>query len=196
MIRINLLPHREIKRAAKQRVFNIMAGAVLGLAAVIAVMVYILIQGRIDLQNERNSYLEAEIAKLDTQIKEIDKLKEQKSALLARKQVVEQLEGNRSEVVRLFDQMVRQLPDGIYLSQIEQKGAQVKIQGYAQSSARVSSLMRNLDASPWLENPSLVEIKAANVNNLRVNQFELNITLVRPEVLDENAKSTSKDKQS
>lgn len=190
MIRINLLPHRELKRAARQRVFNILAGAVLGAAIVIALIVHVFIQSKIDLQNDRNNYLNDEIAKLDKQIQEINKLKDQKAVMLARKQVVEQLESNRSEVVRLFDQLVRQLPDGLYLSGIEQKGAKVKLTGYAQSSARVSTLMRNLDASPWLENASLIEIKAATVNSTRLNEFSLTVDLKRPELPQDNDKKS------
>ncbi len=190
MIRINLLPHRELKRAARQRVFNILAGAVLGAAVVIALVVHVFIQSKIDLQNDRNNYLNDEIAKLDKQIQEINKLKEQKAVMLARKQVVEQLESNRSEVVRLFDQLVRQLPDGLYLSGVEQSGAKVKLTGYAQSSARVSTLMRNLDASPWLENASLIEIKAATVNNTRLNEFSLTVDLKRPELPQDNDKAS------
>ena len=190
MIRINLLPHRELKRAARQRVFNILAGAVFAAAVVIVLIVHVFIQSKIDLQNDRNNYLNDEIAKLDKQIQEINKLKEQKAVMLARKQVVEQLESNRSEVVRLFDQMVRQLPDGMYLSSIEQHGAKITLKGYAQSSARVSTLMRNLDASPWLENASLIEIKAANVNNTRLNEFAMTVDMKRPQLTQDDGKQS------
>ena len=105
---------------------------------------------RIDNQNSRNALLKTEIAKLDEQIKEIDKLREQTQALLARKQVVETLQTNRTEAVHLLDQLVRQLPDGIYLRSVKQAGAKVTLIGYAQSNARVSTLMRNIEASPWL----------------------------------------------
>jgi Tfp pilus assembly protein PilN len=116
-----------------------------------------------------------EIAKLDKDIADIKKLKEQTQSLLSRKQVVETLQTNRSDEVHLLDQLVRVLPEGIYLSSIKQTGASINLQGYAQSSARVSTLMRNLDASPWLEAPALIEIKAATVQGLRANAFNLNV---------------------
>jgi type IV pilus assembly protein PilN len=175
MIRINLLPHREIKRAARRRQFNFMLVAALAGAIGVAVVGQTLISARQGNQDARNRYLEQEIAKLDVQIGEIKKIREQTQALLERKQVVETLQSNRTEVVHLFDEMIRQLPEGLYLKAIKQQGGQIQLQGYTQSSARVSSLMRNLDASPWFENPRLIEIKAATVNNLRANEFTLTV---------------------
>src|SRR6266513_1368130 len=159
MVRINLLPHREQKRQARQRQFVSLAVglAILGIAVV--GLGHVVIAARIDNQNNRNNLLKTEIAKLDEQIKEIDRLRDQTQAVLARKQVVETLQGNRSEAVHLLDQLVRQLPDGIYLRSIREVGPKVTIIGYAQSNARVSTLMRNIEASPWLSNPDLVEIK-------------------------------------
>ena len=130
---------------------------------------------RIEAQNSRNAYLQTQIAELDKQIDEIKKLKEQTQAMLDRKKVVEALQTNRTETVRLLDQLVRQLPDGLYLKAIKQTNEVVNMVGYASSNARVSTLMRNLDASPWLEDPKLVEIKAARVGNSNVNEFNLNI---------------------
>jgi type IV pilus assembly protein PilN len=197
MIRINLLPHREQKRAARQRQIAFLAVATAVLGAVIVLLVHTVMEARLAAQEERNQYLETEIKKLDEQIAEIKKLKEQTQALLARKAVVETLQSNRAEVVHLLDQLVRQLPEGIYLKAIKQTGNKVELQGYAQSNARVSTLMRNLDASPWLEAPELVEIKAATVNGLRASEFSLNITLTSPEKpnADEAAPSKSKDKK-
>jgi type IV pilus assembly protein PilN len=159
MIRINLLPHREQKRQARQRQFvSLSIGlAILGLALV--GLGWVVLDRQIENQENRNALLKSEIAKLDEQIKEIDKLREQTQALLSRKQVVETLQSNRTEAVHVLDQMVRQLPDGIYLKSLKQIGAKITLVGYAQSSARVSTLMRNLDTSPWLQNPELVEIK-------------------------------------
>jgi len=135
---------------------------------------------RIENQQARNRFLDGEIAKLDKQIDEIKKLKEQTSALLARKRVVESLQSNRTEAVRLLDQLVRQLPDGLYLKQVKQTGELVNVMGYATSNARVSTLMRNFEASPWLEDPKLVEIKAVKVNNANLNEFNLNVKVTRP----------------
>ena len=160
MIRINLLPHREQKRQARQRQFvSLSIGlTVLGLALV--ALGWVILGSQIEMQESRNNLLKTEISKLDEQIKEIDKLREQTQALLARKQVVETLQANRTEAVHVLDQMVRQLPDGIYLKSLKQTGAKITLVGYAQSSARVSTLMRNIDSSPWLQSPELVEIKS------------------------------------
>ena len=180
MIPINLLPHRAARRKAQQQQFFILAGMTVGLAAAIVVAVHIFFAGRIETQVERNKYLESEIVLLDKQIDEIKKLKEQTQALLARKRVVESLQNNRTETVRLLDQLVRQLPDGIYLKSIKQTGQKVNVVGYATSNARVSTLMRNFEASPWLERPSLVEIKAVLVDNAPLNEFNLNVNISRP----------------
>ena len=160
MVRINLLPHRELKRKRQRDAFFALAAINLLIGSAVVFAVYGVIGGRIEQQQGRNSYLEGEIAILDKQIEEIRKLREQTQAMLARKKVVETLQGNRSEAVHLLDQLVRQLPDGVYLKSVKQNGSTVNITGYAQSNARVSSLLRNLEASPWLEQPSLVEIKA------------------------------------
>ncbi|MBW8306519.1 MAG: PilN domain-containing protein, partial [Thiobacillus sp.] len=135
-------------------------------------------------QDTRNAYLEQEIAKLDGQIGEIKKIREQTQALLERKQVVETLQSNRTEVVHLFDQMIRLLPDGLYLKSFKQAGDIITISGYTQSSARVSTLMRNLNDSPWFESADLVEIKSATVNNLRPNEFVLSVKQARQQTDD------------
>ena len=133
-------------------------------------------------QRANVAYMKNEIGKLDKQIEEIRKIREETASLLAKKQVVEGLQSNRSEPVQLLDQLLRQLPEGIYLKQIKQTGVKVNVVGYAQSNARVSTLMRNLGASPYLENPELVEIKAVlldNNPNKRVNEFSMNISVKR-----------------
>jgi len=175
MIRINLLPHREIKRAARRRQFNYLLVATLVLAIGVIGLGQVWISGRLDYQEERNSVLRLEITKLDSQIKEIKKIREETQALLERKQVVETLQSNRTEVVHLFDEIIRVLPEGLYIKSLKQAGDQIELSGYTQSSARVSTLMRNLEDSPWFEQPTLVEIKAATVNNLRANEFNLRV---------------------
>jgi len=181
MIRINLLPHREQKRAARQRELAFMVGAASVLGLLIVFMVHTVLGAQIENQGARNKFLETEIKKLDDQIAEIKILKEQTQAMLARKQVVETLQSNRSAVVYLLDQLVRQLPDGVYLKAIKQSGNSISLQGYAQSNARVATLMRSLEASPWLQSPNLIEVKAATINNLRASEFSLNVKLVPPE---------------
>ena len=182
MIRINLLPHREQKRHARQRQFISLSIGLIILGLALVALGWVILGAQIEIQESRNNLLKAEIAKLDDQIKEIDKLREQTQALLARKQVVETLQSNRTEAVHVLDQMVRQLPDGIYLKSLKQTGSKIQLVGYAQSSARVSTLMRNIDSSPWLQSPELVEIKAVpspTTKDLRVNEFTLNVQIKR-----------------
>jgi type IV pilus assembly protein PilN len=178
MIRINLLPHREAKRALKKREFNfIILGALVG-AAALWYLGKLILDERITSQQRRNDILVTENKKLSEQIEEIKKLKDQTSALIARKQVVETLQVNRGASVKLMDQLVRQLPDGVFLKAVKQTGQTVNIIGLAQSNARVSTLMRNLDASPYLQNAQLVEIKnVTDKNQQRINEFSLNVSL-------------------
>lgn len=184
MIRINLLPHRELKRKAQQQQIAILAGVAgfLGIAAVWSV--YAVIDGEIENQNARNQFLQSRIAVLDTEIAEIRNIKTQTQELLSRKLVVETLQNSRSEVVHLLDQLVRQLPDGVYLQSVKQNDQIITLIGYAQSNAWVSMLMRNLESSPWLESPLLVEIKAITVNNIRQNEFNMRIKLRRTSIDD------------
>ncbi|HEY2864864.1 MAG TPA: PilN domain-containing protein [Casimicrobiaceae bacterium] len=180
MIRVNLLPHREQKRQARQRQFISMAIGLAVLGVALVGLVHIVIAARIENQNGRNALLKTEIAKLDEQIKEIDKLREQTQALLARKQIVETLQSNRTEAVHLLDQLVRELPDGLYLRSVKQVGAKVTLTGYAQSNARVSTLMRSIEGSPWLSSPELIEIKSVPLDKQKVNEFTLSLQMKRP----------------
>jgi type IV pilus assembly protein PilN len=177
MIRINLLPHRAAKRAAKKREFGFLLLFTLIAAAATWYIGKLYLDEKIATQQRRNDLLIAENKKLDAQIEEIKKLKEQTAALLARKQVVETLQVNRAASVKLLDQLARQLPDGVYLKAVKQTGTKVNIVGLAQSNARVSTLMRNLEASPYLMRPELVEIKAVTDRNQRLNEFSLNVSL-------------------
>jgi type IV pilus assembly protein PilN len=174
-IRVNLLPHRELKRAARRRQFNFMLAAALIAGVGVVIIGHTVIAARQANQEDRNKYLQDEIAKLETQIGKINEIKQQTQSLLDRKRVVETLQSDRTEVVHLFDEIIRRLPEGLYLKSFKQAGDTITIDGYTQSSARVSTLMRNLDASPWLEQATLVEIKAATVNNLRANEFVLTV---------------------
>jgi type IV pilus assembly protein PilN len=180
MIPINLLPHRAERRKAQQRQFLVLAGAAALIGVGVVVLGHGLLAQRIDTQIARNRYLEGQIALLEKQIDEIRKLKEQTQAMLSRKKVVESLQSNRTEAVRLLDQLVRQLPDGLYLKTIRQTGDLVNVVGYATSNARVSTLMRNFEASPWLEDPKLVEIKAVKLGNSNLYEFNLNVKVTRP----------------
>lgn len=188
MIRINLLPHRELARAARRRQFNILLGIAVVAGVIAVVLGHSVIAARQSTQDARNAYLEKEIARLDSEIGEIQKIREQTQALLERKQVVETLQSNRTEVVHLFDQMIRLLPDGLYLKSFKQEGRVITLSGYTQSSARVSTLMRSLNDSPWFESAALVEIKAVTVNNLRANEFVLTVTQIQQQTDDATQK--------
>ena len=198
MIRVNLLPHREEKRKRRQQQFVGLAAfsGVLGL--VVAGAIWFFLDQQVQQQAANVNYMKSEIAKLDKQIEEIRKIREETASLLAKKQIVEGLQSNRSEPVQLLDQLLRQLPEGIFLKSVKQTGIKVSVVGYAQSNARVSTLMRNLGASPYLENPELVEIKAALLDNnptRRVSEFSMNISVKRAKSDDAKgaAKGAAKD---
>jgi len=193
MIRINLLPHREVRRKQQQQQFFILLAFVIVVGGAVWFVVRSYLDEQLETQQARNKYLQDEIVKLDKQIAEIQKLKEQTAALLARKRVVETLQGNRAETVHLLDQLVRQLPEGVYLKAVKQSGNRVTITGLTQSQARVSTLMRNLESSPHLENPSLVEIKAVQqANRQRINEFIMNINITRAKIEDDSGKAARK----
>ena len=182
MIRINLLPHREEARKRRQQQFGVLAAIALIFGLLVAGAVWLFLDQQVQQQQQNVAYMKGEIAKLDKQIEEIRKIREETASLLAKKQVVEGLQSNRSEPVQLLDQLLRQLPEGVYLKNVKQTGAKVNVSGYAQSNARVSTLMRNLGASPYLENPELVEIKAVpspDKSGNRVNEFNMNISIKR-----------------
>ncbi|WP_148713654.1 PilN domain-containing protein [Chitinolyticbacter meiyuanensis] len=187
MIRINLLPHREQKRLARQRRYLALLGIVFAAAVGVVVAGYLVLEARISTQDERNQFLTDENTKLDREIAEIERLKAEKDALLARKQVVERLQSNRSESVRIVDQLVRQTPEGIYLKDIQQTDDKLTLTGYAQSNARVSTLMRNLNDSEVFEQPLLIEVKAAQVGNQRLSEFNLSIKVTRTLAVDPEA---------
>lgn len=179
MIRINLLPHREERRKSLRQQFYAFSGLVAVLAGLIWFVGFSFISGQIEGQTAKNDYLNKEISALDGQIAEIKTLKEQTESLLSRKQVIESLQANRSETVHLFNELAKQLPVGVYLRSIKQEQQKVILTGYAQSNARVSSLMSNLDESPVLERPVLIEIKAAMVGKRRLSEFNMHIFLTR-----------------
>ena len=191
MIRINLLPHREEKRKRREQQFVVLAGFTAVVGLVVAGAVWLFLDAQLTQQRSNVAYMKSEIDKLDKQIDEIHKIREETASLLAKKQVVEGLQSNRSEPVQLLDQLLRQLPEGVYLKSIKQTGAKVNVVGYAQSNARVSTLMRNLGASPYLENPDLIEIKAVPAPGnpgTRVNEFTMNISIKRAQAEDAGSK--------
>jgi type IV pilus assembly protein PilN len=162
MPRINLLPWRDQQRRDRKLAFLVALGGAVVLAAVTAFIAYLLLGSMIDAQDRRNERLRAQIKVLDKQIEEINDLDAQKQRFISRMQIIEKLQRSRPEVVHLFDELVKQMPDGTYLTSVKQTGAKLKLDGVAQSSTRVSTLMRNISASQWLRNPELevVQTKA------------------------------------
>lgn len=186
MIRVNLLPHRQIRREARQREFGLMSLFSAVAAAVVIFLGYTFINAKIEAQAERNARLDAAIVKLDKEIADIKDLKDQISTMLERKQVVENLQTNRSQAVVVLDELSRQLPEGMYLKSIKQQAATIALEGVADTNARVATLVRNLSTSNWLESPSLVEIKSVVVNTLKQNAFALNVNIKVPKVETED----------
>jgi type IV pilus assembly protein PilN len=179
VIRINLLPWREARRKAQRQHLGVLGGMVAVLGLLIVGAVHLTIGTQISAQSDRNEFLKKENTRLDKEIEEIKKLKTEIAALLARKQIIERLQADRAQAVYLLQELVQQVPDGVYLKAIKQTGLKVNLVGYSQSNARVSTLMRNFAASPYLENPDLVEIKASIVSNKRVSEFNMNVSLKR-----------------
>jgi len=178
MIRVNLLPHRAEKRRARQIQFAVLSIISVVLGALLVGFVHGYFSNRIAYQERRNEYLKQETAKLDKQIAEIKKLREETQSLLERKNVVENLQSTRSDVVHLLDQMLRILPEGVYLKTLKQTGNKINISGYAQTNARISTLMRAIESSPWLSSPSLGVIQASSANGARVSEFTLTFNLL------------------
>jgi len=179
MIRINLLPHREEARKQRRQNFYGLALGMIVLGALVGFIVSMVIGGFIESQEAKNTFLQNEIAKLDKDIAEIKRLRSQIDALLSRKQVIESLQSHRAETVHLLNELARQTPEGVYLRSIKQAGLKVTLMGYAQSNARVSTLMRNLDGSEFLEKPTLIEVKSGEIDDRRVSEFTLDISLER-----------------
>lgn len=182
MPRINLVPWREAERKRKRQEFGVAFVAALLIAGLIAFVISWQMQSLIDEQQARNDYLKNEIATLDKQIAEILDLEKRKEALKARIDVIEQLERSRPEIVHVFDQLVRTLPDGIYLTSVKQTERKLQVKGVAQSSTRVASYMRNIDASEWLTDPSLDILETKGDVGATGSEFTLNATQKNPQV--------------
>ena len=180
MARINLLPWRAERRKHRQKEFLTMLGLSAAAAAFLAFLIISYYSAQISGQNERNAYLQDQIAKVDLQIKEIDALDEKKRRLLARKEVIEQLQANRSQMVHLFDSLVRTIPDGVILTSLKQEGDKLTIEGRSQSNARVSSYMRTLESSGWMTNPDLSIIEAKAGDPGLPYAFTLSVLLANP----------------
>jgi len=177
MMHINLLPHREIKRAERQRQFGLMALFSVVLASAIVFTGWTYLGSKKQVQLDRNVRLEQAIAQLDIEIADIRELKDQINNVLERKQIVENLQTNRSQAVVVLDELARQLPEGLYLKSIKQVGNVITLQGVADTNARVATLVRNLEVSNWLQSPVLIEIKTSTLNGIKQNDFIMNVNV-------------------
>jgi len=187
MARINLLPWRAERRKLRQKEFLTMLGLAAAAGVVLAFLIVSYYNAQISGQNERNGYLQEQITQVDAQIKEIDELDKKKAKLLARKEVIEQLQANRSQMVHLFDSLVRTIPDGVILTSIQQEGDKLTLSGRSQSNARVSTYMRNLEGSGWMTKPNLSIIEAKAGDPGLPYTFTLDVMLANPNApKDEN----------
>jgi type IV pilus assembly protein PilN len=177
MMRINLLPHRQLKRAERQRQFGLLALMAAVAAGAVVFTGWTFLGAQKSSQLERNGRLEKAITALDKEIADIKDLKDQINNVLERKQIVENLQTNRSQSVVILDELTRQLPEGLFLRSIKQTGNLITLEGVADTNARVATLVRNLSVSNWMESPVLIEIKSLTVNGIRQNDFTLNVSL-------------------
>lgn len=161
MVRINLLPWREERRRQRQQEFTLMMAGAVGVGVLLSGLVWAYLNGQISGQQDRNAFLDAEIKKVEVQIADIAELKNKHQSLLARKEVIEKLQGDRYKMVHLFDAMMRTVPDGLVLTGLKQEGEQMTLSGRAQSNARVASYMRNLESAGWMKNPQVTVIESS-----------------------------------
>ena len=180
MARINLLPWREEQRKQRQKEFTSMLGLAAATGALIAFLIVMYYNGQISGQQQRNTYLKEQITIVEGEIKEIEALDAKKQDLLRRKEVIERLQASRSQMVHMFDELVRTIPDGVRLDSVQQVGTVLTLTGFAQSNARVSTYMRQLDASPWMTSSdlSIIEVKGSETG--LPHAFTLKVTLENP----------------
>lgn len=201
MAKINLLPWRQELRKQRQQEFVAIVLAVAGLAVGIVLFAHMALSKQVSDQLERNGYIKAEISTLDSQIKEIDELQKRREELLARMKVIQDLQGHRPVIVRVFDEFVRAMPDGVYFRTIERKGDVYSITGVAESANQVSALMRNLESSQWFKNPVLSKVAAESTASTATtsksksetahasNAFSLSVMLETPAAKDDGEKA-------
>ena len=178
MPRINLLPWREQERKVRRREFAVAAGGAVFAAAIFVLGGKLLYSSWTDAQNAKNNLLKKEIVKLDAQIADIQDLENRKQRLVARMEIIEKLQRKRPEIVHLFDELVKTVPEGIYLTQMRETGKKLEIKGVAQSSTRVSTFMRNIDASAWMDNPQLQVVESTKDSPTGGSSFTLTSDVV------------------
>lgn len=193
MARINLLPWREAERNRRRRELGIAVGVALAAVVALGLGVKFQIDAMIRAQQARNDFLNQQITEIDKRIKEIDKLEEQKANLLARMNVIQQLQESRPEVVHLFDELVRSVPEGVFLTRVNQTGGSVVVEGRAQSNARVSAFMRNIQNSPWISEPNLLLIENKDQTGTGLSHFRLGFKQKRRDAGTDDAATSSQD---
>src|SRR5579859_2273973 len=191
MPRINLLPWREQERKVRRREFLVAAGAAVFASAVLVIVGKLVYAGWTEVQLEKNNLLKKEIVKLDAQIADIQDLETRKQRLVARMEIIERLQRKRPEIVHLFDELVKTVPEGIYLTQIKETGKKLEMKGVAQSSTRVSTFMRNIDSSSWMDNPQLQVVETAKDSPTGGSSFTLTSDVVGVDV-DNGGETTVK----
>ncbi len=194
--RLNLLPWREIRRKEQDRQLLTVAAGAWVLMVLAVFYAHLHVTHLIDDQNRRNEFLKGEIAKVEKEIKEIKEIKKQRQALIARMNVIYQLQGDRTQIVHIFDDLVRKLPEGVYFNKLRQRGKHFAFDGIAQSNARVSALMRNLDSSEWFANPNLDIINVQQKGGDRISTFKLQVNqqAKTPEQKEQEAEVQPKSK--
>lgn len=187
MITINLLDWREARREARKNRFLVTLGVAAAISAGIVLLAWSWFNQAIDYQNQRNKFLQDEIAKVERQIEEIRELEKVRDNLITRMRIIERLQQSRAQIVHYFDQVVETLPNGVYLTSLKQNGDTTTVNGVAESNGRVSTYMVNLDDSPWFDDPRLVVIKSLNQDRRRFASFTLTFKTVTPKPGEETA---------
>ncbi len=189
MPRVNLLPWRDELREQRRNQFYMAMGGSFGAAAIVVLLAVLMMNAIIDSQRQRNEALNQEIVMLDARIKEILELEDKKDRLVARMKIIEELQQSRPEIVHVFEELARTLPDGVFLISIKQTGDRIEIKGKAESNTRVSAFMRNIDKSEWLKNPDLqvVQVKKGDGENARASEFTVHARQVRIRTEEEDA---------
>jgi len=186
MVKINLLPWREERRQQLTKEFYVMLGISAGVALLLFALAYYFYNQSIEFQNKRNTFLTTEIKKLDQQIAEIKELESKKAGLIARQQVIEELQASRTQMVHLFDELVKTIPNGVFLEKITQQGKVISLEGYSQSHSRVSDYMRRLEKSDWFSGVDLDYIKTDSTLVSHEQKFKLSVKLVNPNLKDDS----------
>lgn len=182
MPNINLRPWREELKAERQKQFISLLVGVLIVAGGLVFLWNGQVDGQINHQEARNAYLKKSMAELDKKIKEIESLKKEREQLLSRMKVIQDLQGTRPVIVRVFDELVRTLPDGLFYESLKRDGNELKIQGKAESNNRISGLMRNFESSEWFSNPNLTDVSSVRQDDESLNRFDMTVTQVTPTV--------------